>query len=205
MTVANKNKPHEVMVISSVSWGVRFLGGVIRGLHAAGVDDEAIHRLGTRDGESDMRHGIAAFVNAVVGEVYKFFVTRSGLHVWEEFTNATPATLGRHYDLLENMTEGEIFEKFVRGNVFSNVSSFCAMLMQKLEVQWGGKEGRFLANGYANFFFVRVGGEVVVVSIYWHSDDRKWNVRAGRFCADYLWNPGNRAFSATAEIEPLTT
>ena len=50
-----------------------------------------------------------------------------------------------------------------------------------------------LKNGDANIFYVRGGGEIFAVGVYWNYGDRKWLVDAHRL-GDYRWFAGRRAF-----------
>ena len=46
-----------------------------------------------------------------------------------------------------------------------------------IEVQWGGKSGVLLNDGWANIFYVEdVNGEIFAVFVRWDSDDREWYV-----------------------------
>jgi len=138
------------------------------------------------------------------GEFTTFFQTREGLWVSNAFrerivsvaegVGAEPATVGKSLNLSKDMTDAKIRERLGDGHVFEDTSAFLSYLEGALKLQWGGRGGVLLNNGYANIFYVRgAGGEVFAVDVFWYADNRKWYVNAYRL-DDNHWDEGYRAF-----------
>jgi hypothetical protein len=206
--MASKHLPD--VLVSGAGWLMQFGCRLSEALRAAGYTNDDIHRLATEQGKDEMERGIAAFVEAVAGKLVnlqEFFVTRSGLYVWNEFRDrilviVKPAVALvhklKHYDLPENMTDEKVREKLGNGHVFEDASVFSATLAKMIDAQANGEDGDLLNNGYTNIFYVRgLNGEVFAVVAFWISDGREWSVLAIRL-GGCRWFAGGRAFSATA-------
>lgn len=103
-------------------------------------------------------------------------------------------------DLLLPSTNSDIGKELPEGYIFENVGFFLAILALLIEKQLRGDEGLMLNTGYrVNLFFVRMGGEVLVVDVHWDFKSRIWNCDCDvPFSADLNWSPGYRVFWATA-------
>lgn len=157
-------------------------------------------------------HRLSKLVSATVPvnqvNPYDFFKNRPGLWVSDNFrsfilqgaskkkVSAGETTIG-HADLAQDANDAEIGGKLPEDHVFEKIDTFLVHLATLIEVQWGGKEGPLLNNGYANIFYVKVNGEVFAVSVSWGAGRRRWGCGASRLDAD-RWVAGSRAVSATA-------
>lgn len=149
----------------------------------------------------------AALIPANAGgeKVGDFFTTRPGLYVWSDFTNRVIGSLfaniikpisGAHlpyYDLKDSATDFDIEKDLGDGFIFEDVEVFLSYLKSLISAQWGGKSGVLLNNGNANLFYVRVGGVVLTVHVFWDADCGLWDVYV--YSRDEIrWGAGCRAF-----------
>lgn len=128
----------------------------------------------------------------------KGLTTRKGLWVSGDFVSrvrskAKPVenlgllSLSSH-ELTKNAYDREITPGLGENYLFDE-SELCARIDQMISKQPNGEEGDLLNNGYWNLFYVAG----CVVSVYWYSDVRRWNVCTWKL--DGYWDAGSRAFS----------
>lgn len=124
----------------------------------------------------------------------KFFKTRKGLWVSDEFTSRTksgsvviesPAVSLKRFDLVKHAYDREIKDELPQNH---EVQPW--QIAKLIEAQEGGKDGPLLNNGYWNIFYV--GG--LAVRVYWHGDHREWRVNAWQLGDN--WYADYRVFSS---------
>ena len=147
-------------------------------------------------------------VTASERDVLKFFQTQKGLLLSDNFKSMilTAVTKGTHQvdeatrghvDLTEQAHNVEIGAELPAGHVFDTVNSFLVFLAALLQAQWLNKtSGVLIATGHTNIFYVKVGGVVFTIRVYWNARVEVWD------CYTYepdsrQWVAGDRAFSAT--------
>lgn len=139
------------------------------------------------------------------GEIDKFFTTRDGLYVEDAFNQlfgeAAALEVPAHMELSKfrlrkNMKDSAIRKELPENHVF-RAWEFRLMLAFQLAKQWGGKEGVFRTDGWAEIFYVKTDdGRVFTVIVNWYSDPdyREWSVSAWDL-DDYEWHAVNSVYS----------
>jgi hypothetical protein len=140
-----------------------------------------------------------------------FFKTRKGLWTSDNFdefilaavakkTVQTADTIVGYANLEQPASDAENSAELPDGHIFEDVNNFLNYLATLIQVQWGGKKGVLLNNGYANIFYVKgVSGEVFAVHVSWRADLSEWLVFSVPARA-LQWHAGDRVFSATAAV-----
>ena len=135
----------------------------------------------------------------------EFYQTGTGLYVYDTFADRLDVNTRKTVDsaperpYVASLLKANAYDKDIRKELPETHLSTLEDIAGLIEAQPGGKSGFLLNNGYANIFYVEVkNGEVFAVDVYWHSDDRKWDVcdwwldENGRWRADLqVLCPGN--------------
>ncbi|MCA9361463.1 hypothetical protein KC845_02810 [Candidatus Kaiserbacteria bacterium] len=142
-----------------------------------------------------------------IANPYDFFKTSEGLSTSLGFdlNLLSQATRGRvllktiigYADLVQVASDAEVGSELPEDYVFEDVDTYLAHLATLIRGQLDGKSGVLLNNANANIFYVRVNGEVFVVSIRWSIRENMWQCRMSHLNTG-VWGVGNRVFSATA-------
>lgn len=122
-------------------------------------------------------------------------------HVWlsdnakKVFSDETVGTVHRvkWKNLDKPLNDFEIIEKYGEDIVFDSAADLEATLVDLISKQPSGEEGDLLNNGYANIFYVRVGGGVHYVRAHWRAGDSRWEVHSYPANGDQ-WPVGPRVF-----------
>ena len=129
----------------------------------------------------------------------EYFVDRGGLYVWSNFKDrilgkAAPTKAGasfklNSFKLKKDSTDEEIENSLPKKHLFSE-TDVCAVISELISKQPNGEEGTLQNNGYANLFYI----ESCVVSVFWGSVRRYWDVGAWRRGGSQ-WRGDDRVFS----------
>ena len=97
--------------------------------------------------------------------------------------------------LTRPMLDDEIRKEIGAGREETTLAAIWALM----ERQPNANSGAFLANGYANIFYVRdVNGGFWAVSVYWDADVSGWDVHAFSVSNPSRWGVGCQVFSQVA-------
>ncbi|MHB1118038.1 MAG: hypothetical protein ACYCZ7_00705 [Minisyncoccota bacterium] len=141
-----------------------------------------------------------------------YFKTREGLWVASSFNDRILSKVApMPYRGLEgvtssvltrNMHDKEIIGELLGGMGEVRKHAFTLdQIAEMISLQSNGEDGKLTNNGYANIFYVLVGGVLFAGYANWNSDNnRKWNVSGWRLGEGGHWNAGNRVFRNTTLV-----